>query len=145
MQNRKETEKQLVAIIEERSSVLQNEILRQERDRNECVVMMERELETEFPKMQDCNTAEKHQREEEDNKIVQRVVEESETIMNAVKVERRAREASQEQVVNLIKEMVETIMRDMQEEKQTRQQSEEQLLQLLEDTCAKLNQAGTYE
>ena len=50
-QNRKETEKQLVAFIDERSSVLQNEILRQFRDRNESVTMLESELETDFPKL----------------------------------------------------------------------------------------------
>jgi len=49
--NRKETEKQLVAFIDERSSVLQNEILRQFRDRNEGVTMLESELETDFPKL----------------------------------------------------------------------------------------------
>jgi len=61
-QNRKETEKQLVAFIDERSSVLQNEILRQFRDRNESVTMLESELETDFPKLQDCNKAESHER-----------------------------------------------------------------------------------
>ena len=50
-ENRKETEKQLVAFIDERSSVLQNEILRQFRDRNEGVTMLESELEMDFPKL----------------------------------------------------------------------------------------------
>ena len=143
--NRKETEKQLVAFIDERSGVLQNEILRQFRDRNEGVTMLESELETDFPKLQDCNKAESHERQEQDALLIKRVVEECDTITKNVTAERRAREESEEQVLDLIKGMVETIRSDLNTEKQTREQSEEQLLQLLEDTCTKLNQASKLE
>ena len=95
-QNRKDTEKQLVAFIDERSSVLQNEILRQFRDRNESVTILESELETDFPKLQDCNKAESHERQEQDALLIKRVVEECDTITKNVTAERRAREESEE-------------------------------------------------
>ena len=109
------------------------------------MTLLESELETDFPKLQDCNKAESHERQEQDAQLIKRVVEECDTITKNVTAERRAREESEEQVVDLIKGMVETIRQDLNTEKQTREQSEEQLLQLLEDTCAKLNQASKLE
>lgn len=100
---------------------------------------LENELESDFPKLQDCNQAESHERQEQDSLLIKRVVEETETIQKTVNGERKVREASEEQVLELIKNMIDTIRQDMTIERQTREQSEEQLLSLLEDTCAKLN------
>ena len=42
--------------------MLKNEVLRQVRDRNEGISILESELETELPQLQDCIKAESHER-----------------------------------------------------------------------------------
>ena len=108
-QTRRETERQMIAFIDERCSMLQNEIMKQTKERSENVGMLEDELEADFPKLQDCNQAESHERQEQDSLLIKRVVEEAETISKTVSAERKAREASEEQVLELIKNMVDTI------------------------------------
>ena len=83
--------------------------------------MLEDELEADFPKLQDCNQAESHERQEQDTLLVKRVVEETDAISKTVAAERKAREASEEQVLELIKNMVDTIKQDLQIERQTRE------------------------
>ena len=99
----------MIAFIDERCSMLQNEIMKQTKERSENVGMLEDELEADFPKLQDCNQAESHERQEQDSLLIKRVVEEAETISKTVSAERKAREASEEQVLELIKNMVDTI------------------------------------
>lgn len=60
--SRRETEKQMISFIDERCSLLQNEIFVQTKDRTECCGELESELEADFPKLQDCNQAESHER-----------------------------------------------------------------------------------
>ena len=55
--------------------------------------MLETELETELPQLQDCIKAESHERQQSDAVLIKRVVEESETISKAVTEERKEREA----------------------------------------------------
>ena len=52
---RRETERAMANLIEERCSILQNEIMRQSKERSESVGQLESELESDFPKLQDCN------------------------------------------------------------------------------------------
>ena len=54
-QMRRETERAMANLIEERCSILQNEIMRQSKERSESVGQLESELESDFPKLQDCN------------------------------------------------------------------------------------------
>ena len=54
-QTRRETERQMIAFVDERCSMLQNEIMKQTKERTEAVGMLEDELESDFPKLQDCN------------------------------------------------------------------------------------------
>jgi len=103
---------------------------------------LEGDLETDFPKLQDCNKAEGLEREEQDTLILKKIVEESATIAEKINNEKRAREGSEEQILELLKGMIDTIRQDMELEKQTREESEETLLTLLEDTCTKLNNAN---
>ena len=63
-QTRRETERQMIAFIDERCSMLQNEIMKQTKERSENVGILEDELEADFPKLQDCNQAESHERQE---------------------------------------------------------------------------------
>ena len=95
----------------------------QSKDRSERVGALETDLEADFPKLQDCNQAESHERQEQDTMLIKRVVEETEAISKTVNQERKAREASEEQVLELIKKMVDTIRQDLQIERQTREQS----------------------
>ena len=44
------------------------------------VNFLEDELEADFPKLQDCNQAESHERQEQDTLLIRRVVEETENI-----------------------------------------------------------------
>ena len=53
---------QLSAFIEERVALVQNEILGQVKQRQESVSLLESELESDFPKLQDCTKAESHER-----------------------------------------------------------------------------------
>ncbi len=99
----------MIGFIDERFQLLQNEIFTQIKDRTERVGTLENDLEADFPKLQDCNQAESHERQEQDSMLIKRVVEESETISKTVTAERKAREASEEQVLELIKNMVDTI------------------------------------
>ena len=86
----------MVAFVDERCQLLQNEIMRQTKERAENVGMLEDELEADFPKLQDCNQAESHERQEQDTLLIKRVVEETENIAKTVSSERKAREASEE-------------------------------------------------
>ena len=52
----------MIAFIDERCQILQNEVLRQSKERGENVGVLEDELEADFPKLQDCNQAESHER-----------------------------------------------------------------------------------
>ena len=74
-------------------------------------------MESDFPRLQDCNQAESHERQEQDSNLIKRVVEETEAIAKSVAAERRSREASEEQVLELIKNMVDTIKQDLMMEK----------------------------
>ena len=51
LQARRETEKQLIGFIDERCSLLQNEIMKQSKERTEQVGLLETELEADFPKL----------------------------------------------------------------------------------------------
>lgn len=131
-----------MALVDERCGVLQSEINKSSKDRSSAVEQLEGDLETDFPKLQDCNKAEALEREEQDTLILKKIVEESALINEKINTEKRAREASEEQVLELLKGMIDTIRQDMELEKQTREESEETLLTLLEDTCTKLNNAN---
>ena len=48
--------------IDERCSLLQGEVYHQTKERVEAVSQIEGELEADFPKLQDCNQAESHER-----------------------------------------------------------------------------------
>ena len=63
------------------------------RDRNEGVSLLESELETELPQLQDCIKAESHERQQQDAILLKKVVEESEGISKAIIDERKDREA----------------------------------------------------
>ena len=131
-----------MTLVDERCGSLQSEINRAARDRVQAVEQLEGDLETDFPKLQDCNKAEGLEREEQDTLILKKIVEESATIAEKINNEKRAREGSEEQILELLKGMIDTIRQDMELEKQTREESEETLLTLLEDTCTKLNNAN---
>ena len=70
----------MIALIDERCSLLQNQISMQSKERGEAVTVMEGELEADFPRLQDCNQAESHERQEQDSMLIKRVVEETEAI-----------------------------------------------------------------
>ena len=105
------------SFIDERCSLLQNEIMKQTKERTEDVGILEDELEADFPRLQDCNQSESQERREQDTLLIKRVVEETATIAKTVSAEHKAREASEEQVLELIKNMVDTIKQDLTIEK----------------------------
>ena len=115
----------MIAFIDERVSLLQNEIVGQIKVRQDCVNLLEGELESDFPKLQDCNKAESHERQEKDGLILKKLVEEADTIMKQISIERRAREHSEEEILGVVKNMIESTKTDLNIERQQREQSEE--------------------
>ena len=91
------------------------------RDRNEGISILESELETELPQLQDCIKAESHERQQQDAVLMRKVVDESENISKAIIDERRDREAQEEETKAMIESWIETVRQDLIKEKQIRE------------------------
>ena len=84
-----DAEKQMESIIEEQFAILNGEISKQRRIRQQVYEELEAQLDQDLPRIQDCNTAEAHEREEQDSALVKRAAEECDLICKRIVEEKR--------------------------------------------------------
>lgn len=149
-QARKELEKHMLALIDQRVSTLRQEIHKESKIRYESVENLEACLEVsclnlqhqnDFPKLQEELRSTSNAREESDNLLFKHATEESNKIADQVTDEKKNRESTEEAILDMLREMINKIKGEIETERKEREQSEETLLGLLEETCAKLNNA----
>ena len=63
-------------------------------------------------------------------------------MVELIQAEKKQREDTEEAILELLRDMVNKIKGELEGEKKERESSEEMLLSLLEETCTKLNTAS---
>jgi hypothetical protein len=90
-QIRKEIEKKLFALIEDRFNGLKIEISKESRNRYESIENLKNYLENDVPKLQGLLKFEQSEREENDNSILKKTNEEVQNVQNLVQTEKKSR------------------------------------------------------
>ncbi|TNV81031.1 hypothetical protein FGO68_gene6951 [Halteria grandinella] len=139
---RKELERKLMQLIENRAAQVKAEILNESRSRIESISTIESNLQADFPRLQEAINQSAITREDGDSELMRRITDESTKLVELVEDERKQREETEESILELLRDMVSRIKAEIDTEKKERESSEESLLQLLEDTCAKLGQVN---
>lgn len=140
-QIRKEIEKKLFALIEDRFNGLKIEISKESRNRYESIENLKNYLENDVPKLQGL-LFEQSEREENDNQILKKTNEEVGNVQNFISSEKKSREETEEAILEMLRIMITRMKSDIENERKERETTEETLLSLLEDTCNKLNAAS---
>ena len=83
---------------------------------------------------------EQAEREENDNNNHNKLNDEFQKINSLIAAEKKNREETQEGILEMIKIMNERMKNDLDLEKKEREQNEEVLIELLENTCGRLQQ-----
>lgn len=96
-------------MVDEQFSLLASDFQNQQSERVAVIEDLESELETDFPRLQDCLKAGALEREEQDGLILKRIAEETETVVSKVKEVKKGREIEEEKVLELLKGMVDSI------------------------------------
>lgn len=141
-QIRKEIEKKLFALIEDRFNGLKIEISKESRNRYESIENLKNYLENDVPKLQGLLKFEQSEREENDNQILKKTNEEVSSVQYQVQNEKKSREETEEAILEMLRIMITKMKSDIENERKERETTEETLLSLLEDTCGKLNAAS---
>jgi len=141
-QIRKEIEKKLFALIEDKFNSLKIEISKESRNRFESIENLKNYLENDVPKLQGLLKFEQSEREENDNGILKKTNEEVQTVQNQIQTEKKTREETEEAILEMLRIMITRMKSDIENERKERETTEETLLSLLEDTCNKLNAAS---
>lgn len=138
---RKNMEKKLLSQIDERFTVLKNELYKEEKNRNESVENFKFYLETEVPKIIEQMKNEQSDREEGDELIAKMIDDEFAKLADLIENEKKARDETEEAFLEMLRSIVNKIKAELENEKKLREASEQSLLQLLEETCNKLDYA----
>jgi hypothetical protein len=138
-QIRKEIEKKLFALIEDRFNGLKIEISKESRNRYESIENLKNYLENDIPKLQGLLKFEQSEREENDTNILKKTNDEVQAVQNLIQTEKKSREETEEAILEMLRIMITRMKSDIESERKERETTEETLLSLLEDTCNKLN------
>ncbi len=117
---RKEMEKRAILLIEERYSFLANELNKEAKNRNESLETFHKIIETDIPKIQEGLKEEQNEMIENDNAVSNRLVEESQRLINMVMNEKKAREETEEALLEMLKAMINAMKTQLENEKRER-------------------------
>merc|ERR1711976_485584 len=110
--------------------------------RNESLETFHKIIETDIPKIQESLKEEQNEMIESDNQVSNRLVEESQRLINMVMNEKKAREETEEALLEMLKAMINAMKTHLENEKKERQTSQEYLINLLDDMCNKITKAN---
>lgn len=134
-------EQRLINQIDDKYNILKNELLIEEKNKNDSINNFKLYLETEVPKIIDQMKNEQKERENEDIFINKMIDDEFNKLMNMISSEKNARKETEEAFLDMIKSIINKVKSEMENEKKMREKTEENLLSLLEETCNKLDSA----
>ena len=81
---------------------------------------------------------ERNNREQGQNRLLEKLTSETQRVHDLVLLERKVREETQSTLIRLIEEMERNLTRDIQQEQDERQHNEENFMDLMEQTCARI-------
>jgi len=137
--SRKEQEKAILSLVEERTNSVRNDLAKESGIREEEVENFRTCLENDVPKLQEAIKGISLERNEFDTEFVKKTSEDIQKLNATVMEEKKVLEDTEEALLEILKETVNRMKTDIEGEKKDRETSEDNLLGLLEETCTKLN------
>lgn len=151
---RKEIERRFTVLIDDKFNSLKIEISKESRNRYECIENLKTYLEViydiyaycylqnDFPKLQGLVKFEEGEREQNDEAISKKLLEEINKLQSITQEDKKTREETEEAILEMLRIMITKMKGEVENERKDRKVTEETLLSILEDTCNKLNAAS---
>lgn len=139
---RKETERKAILLIDERYNYLVNELNKEAKNRNESLENFHKIIESDIPKIQEGLKEEQNEMIENDQAVSNRIIEETQRLINMVLNEKKAREETEEALLEMLKAMINAMKTQLENERRDRQNTQEYLINLLDDMCSKITKAN---
>ena len=141
---RKEIERRFSILIDDKFNALKIEISKESRNRYECIENLKTYLENDFPKLQGLVKFEQGEREQNDDAISKKILEEISKLQSICNEDKKTktREETEEAILEMLRIMITKMKADVEGERKDRELTEDTLLTILEDTCNKLNAAS---
>ncbi len=117
---RKDTERKAILLIDERYNYLINELNKEAKNRNESLENFHKIIESDIPKIQETLKEEQNEMMENDNAVSNRIVEETQRLINMVLNEKKAREETEEALLEMLKAMINAMKTQLENEKRER-------------------------
>ena len=136
---RKEIERRFSILIDDKFNALKIEISKESRNRYECIENLKT---NDFPKLQGLVKFEQGEREQNDDAISKKILEEISKLQSICNEDKKTREETEEAILEMLRIMITKMKSDVEGERKDRELTEDTLLTILEDTCNKLNAAS---
>jgi len=136
---RKEMDKRITAIIDDKLTQLKIEMEKVSSQRDEDTNALNSTLQSEIPKIQEAIKIEEAERTEISEHVGKKFEEELQKVNGLLSAERKGRTEMEEEMVEMVKEMVGKSKSEVEKERKERQGAEDTLLSLIESTCAKIS------
>ena len=117
---RKDTERKAILLIDERYNYLIHELNKEAKNRNESLENFHKIIESDIPKIQETLKEEQNEMMENDNAVSNRIVEETQRLINMVLNEKKAREETEEALLEMLKAMINAMKTQLENEKRER-------------------------
>lgn len=138
----RDAEQQILRAFDEKTDLLQEEIVREGRTREEAHAALCRYVDGDIPQLYENLREEARSRETMEERIVRRACDEIARLQDAVLAEKRTREETEEELLRMIEETTCKMRAEIAQERAERESTEEKLLDMLDETCNKLNTAS---
>merc|ERR1719424_1571342 len=121
---------------------LKDEILHSGAVRMDNESKLRRFLEVDIPKLYEGLKEEVENREQMEQRMLKKAMDEVTQLQGAILSEKKAREDTEEAILRMMEDVVSKMQGEIQTEKRERERTEEMLLMLLNDTCHNLQVAS---
>jgi len=140
---RREAEQVIRKVFEDKTLYLKDEILHSGKIRMDNEAKLRRFLEIDIPKLYEGLKEEVEKREQMEQRMLKKAMDEVTQLQGAVLAEKKAREDTEEAILRMMEDVVTKMQAEIQTERRERERTEEMLLTLLNDTCHNLQMAST--
>lgn len=117
---RKEIERKAFLLIEEKSNFLQNEIIKENKNRNESLENFHKIIQNDIPKIQENLREEQNEMMENDNNLLNKVIDETDKLFEFVMNEKKSRDETEQALTEMLKAMINAMKNQLENEKKQR-------------------------
>jgi len=138
----RETEARIVNLFESKTNSLKEEITTAGRLRMDNEANLRRYLDVDIPKLYEALREEVAQRENMEQRMLKKAIEECAQLKTAISEEKKARIDTEEAMLRMMEDVVTKMQGEISSERRDRERTEEMLMNLLNETCDRLQNAS---